>query len=87
MWHSAALFECPEDEPELVFASLPAGPRTRRGVGIRKAAELRIITITEASFDTSTTLTSASAVSIVSFSPAHPASRMLNTLVLVEAQV
>ena len=67
MWRPKTLLECPEDEPELVFASLPAGPRTRRGVGIRKAG-LRNITVTEASFDASASLTPASGVSILSFS-------------------
>ena len=61
MLHPKTLLEYPEDEPELVFASLPAGPKTRRrrGVGIRK---LTIISITEAGFDASTTFTPASGV-------------------------
>jgi len=69
MWQTTVLPEYPEGEPEIVFASLPAGPRsrTRRGVGIRKAG-LRNITITEASFDTPASLTPAPGVSTLSFS-------------------
>ena len=67
MWQSTALFECPE-EPELVFPSLPVGPRSRRGVGINQGVGLRIITVTEACYDASATLTSASGVSLVSSS-------------------
>ena len=65
MLHPKTLLEYPEDEPDLVFASLPAGPKTRRrGVGIR---QLTIIAISEADFDASTTFTPASGVRIVSF--------------------
>lgn len=78
MFRSAALLEYPEEEPDLVFASLPAGPRTRRGVGIRKSG-LRIFTVAEASVDTSTALTSASGVGTVSFSQLIQ-HRMLNAL-------
>jgi hypothetical protein len=66
MLHPKTLLEHPEDEPELVFASLPAGPKTRRRdrVGIRK---LTIISIAEAGFDASATFTPASGVRIVCF--------------------
>ena len=70
MLRSTALLEYPEEEPDLVFAGLPAGPRRRRqgvGVGARKAAGLRIVAVAGASCDTSTGLTSASGVSTVSF--------------------
>lgn len=65
MLHPKTLLEYPEDEPDLVFASLPARPtptRRRDRVGIRKL----IISITEAGFDASTTFTPASGVRIVS---------------------
>lgn len=65
MWRSKALFQHPEDDPELVFAGLSPQPRARRGVGIPKAPGLRIAAITEPGFNASTTLTSASGVSTV----------------------
>ena len=69
MLRSAALLECPEEEP-VILAGLPAGPRRRRrGVGVEtRKAGLRIVAVAGASFDTSTGLTSASGVSVVSFS-------------------
>jgi len=70
MWQTTVLPEYPEGEPEIVFTGLPAGPRARRGVGIRKAG-LRNITITEASFDTSASLTPAPGVGTLSF-PGSP---------------
>lgn len=67
MLHPKTLLEYPEDDPELVFAGLPAGPKTRRrGVGIR---ELTIIAITEAGVDTSTPFTPASGVRTVRLIP------------------
>jgi hypothetical protein len=69
MLHPKTLLEYPEDEPELIFTSLPPGPKTRRGgVGIRK---LTIISITQAGFDASTTFTPASGVRAISFY-SHP---------------
>ena len=68
MLHPKTLLEYPEEEPELVFASLPTGPKSTRrrdGVGIRR---LTIISIAEAGFDASTTFTPASGVrSVLSF--------------------
>ena len=85
MWQTTVLPEYPEGEPEIVFASLPAGPRARRGVGIRKAG-LRNITITEARFDTSASLTPAPGVSILS-SPALPSTAYIERFGFVETQV
>ena len=66
MLHPKTLLEYPEDEPDLVFTSLPAGPKTRcrRGVGIHK---LTIISITEAGFDASATFTPVAGVRTVAF--------------------
>ena len=85
MWQTTVLPEYPEDEPEIVFASLPAGPRTRRGVGIRGAG-LRNITITEASFDTSVSLTPVPGVSTLSF-PGSPSTAYIERFAFAEAQV
>lgn len=71
MFQSVALLEYhPEHDPDVVFASLPAGPRTRRRGGAEietQKSRLRIIAFTEAGFDASTGLTSASGVSIFAF--------------------
>lgn len=85
MLHPKTLLDYPEDEPELVFASLPAGPKPRRrdGVGIRK---LTIISIAEAGFEASTTFTPAFGVRIVPFCT-QPRVTTLSPLVFLEAQV